>query len=138
MALGFAGSAQAQVVIPLLVLKAKRGGTIALAPVMIHGHKYLFVVDTGAEYSVIKTRVARSLHLKAFGTKIESRGVGTGVGRFVHVSNWALGPQSLPPAIAVRENLLLPRKVAGLLGSDVLSRFGAVLIDYANGTLILP
>jgi predicted aspartyl protease len=138
MAMGLAGGAQAQVVIPLLILKAKQGGRIALAPVEIHGHRYLFVLDTGAEYTVINTRVARALHLRAFGKPVRSQGVGTAVGRLVRVGNWALGPQPLPGSIAVRENLQLPRRVAGLLGSDVLSRFGAVLINYANGTLILP
>ena len=138
LAMGTAGTAQAVVVIPLLILKSKRGGTIALAPVEINGHRYLFVLDTGAEFSVIQTRVARSLHLKAFGKRIKSRGVGTGVGRFVRVNNWAVGPQPLPASIAVRENLKLPRQVGGLLGSDVLSRFGAFLINYANGTLTLP
>lgn len=138
MAMGTAGTAQALVVIPLLVLKSKRGGTLALAPVEIHNHRYLFVVDTGAEYSVIQTRVARQLHLKAFGRQFKSRGVGTGVGRFVHVSGWAVGPQPLPTSIAVRENLELPRRIGGLLGSDVLSKFGAFYINYVNGTLVLP
>jgi hypothetical protein len=30
------------------------------------------------------------------------------------------------------------RQAEGLLGSDVLSRFGAVTIDYAHGRLLLP
>jgi hypothetical protein len=54
----------------------------------------------------------------------------------VKSGGWTLGSASLPPQLVAR----LPAsglQAAGLLGSDVLSRFGAVVIDYRAGRILL-
>jgi Aspartyl protease len=103
---------------------------------------YPFVLDSGAGESTIDTKLAERLHLASAGPSSLFAGVGcTGTAQPVQVSSWsmdgvALGPQQLTAAT-------LPQiggkgEPDGLLGSDVLGRFGAVRIDFAAGTLTLP
>jgi Aspartyl protease len=101
-----------------------------------------FVLDSGAGESTIDARLAKRLHLPTAGQTTVFAGVGcTGTAQPVSVGSWnveglALAPQQLTAAT-------LPEmggkgEPMGLLGSDVLSRFGAVRIDLAAGSLVLP
>jgi hypothetical protein len=103
---------------------------------------YPFILDSGAGQSTIDAGLAGRLHLAAAGQSSEFAGVGcTGTAQPVSVESWsldgvALVSQSLTAAT-------LPQmggkgEPDGLLGSDVLSRFGAVRVDFAAGTLVLP
>ncbi|MGO8863401.1 MAG: aspartyl protease family protein [Acidimicrobiales bacterium] len=100
--------------------------------------RQLFLVDTGAAVSNISPRLASSLHLvnahrslhlsAAFGCPVNLTEVKSG--------RWTLGSTSLTPQLVAR----LPAsglKIAGLLASDVLSRFGAVVIDYRAARILL-
>ena len=100
-----------------------------------------FVLDTGAGQSTIDAHLARRLHLAANGPSTVFAGVGcTGRAQPVSVTSWSLegivlSPQQLTAAA-------LPQiggkgEPVGLLGSDVLGRFGAVRIDFSSGTLTL-
>ena len=101
-----------------------------------------FILDTGAGQSTIDAGLARRLHLRQSGPSVEFAGLGcTGVARPVSVGTWslegvALAPQQLTaatfPQMGGRGEPL------GLLGSDVLSRFGAVRVDFTAGVLVLP
>jgi hypothetical protein len=103
---------------------------------------YPFVLDSGAGESTIDAHLAKRLHLATAGPASQFAGVGcTGMAQPVSVPAWnmegfALAPQQLTAAT-------LPEiggkgEPMGLLGSDVLSRFGAVRIDFAAGALVLP
>lgn len=101
-----------------------------------------FVLDTGAGESTIDAQVAKRLHLSPAGPASHFAGVGcTGTAQPVTVDTWSVGGVDL-----VRQELTaatLPQiggkgEPDGLLGSDVLSRFGAVRVDFSAGALVLP
>jgi hypothetical protein len=100
-----------------------------------------FVVDSGAGESVIDAHLAARLHLADVGPPTEFDGVGcTGHSEVVAVTSWsvagaALAPQSL--TAATLPDFGTQGLPVGLLGSDVLSRFGAVRLDFSAQTLTL-
>jgi len=58
--------------------------------------------------------------------------------RRVRVSSWNVGGVPLPTVVVSSSPIAgLNAHPFGLVGSDVLSRFGSVTIDYANKQLIL-
>ena len=67
----------------------------------------------------------------------------TGVGcsetaRKVRLGRWSIGGQRLPNIVATSSMIAGANgKAFGLLGSDVLSHFGAIGLDYAHGQLTL-
>jgi len=100
-----------------------------------------FVLDTGAGQSTIDAGLARRLHLTSAGPSTQFAGVGcTGTAQPVNSGAWSvegvdLDPQQLTAAT-------LPQmggkgEPVGLLGSDVLGRFGAIRLDFTAGTLTL-
>ena len=102
---------------------------------------YPFVLDSGAGQSTIDAGLARRLHLASDGSSSVFAGVGcTGSAQPVASGSWSvegvvLAPQQLTAAT-------LPQiggkgEPMGLLGSDVLARFGAVRIDFAARALLL-
>jgi Aspartyl protease len=100
---------------------------------------YPFVIDSGAGESIIDAGLAATLGLSHAGSASEFAGVGcTGKAQPVSVATWsaagvALSPQTL--TAATLPDFGVPGQPVGLLGSDVLSRFGAVRIDFAAQTL---
>jgi predicted aspartyl protease len=116
------------------------GQTAELANVCIGGQgPYPFIVDSGAGESIIDAHLAARLHLPDNGSKTEFAGVGcSGTAQPVSVSTWsvagvALDAQTL--TAATLPDFGVAGQPVGLLGSDVLSRFGAVRIDFAAQTL---
>lgn len=124
---------------PLQILRAKDGEVLALARVMVHGHAFPFLIDTGSSKSLVDVALARQLHLKTVGKPIKVTGVGcTSTAHKVRLGNWSIGGQALPSIVATSTVVAGANGHAfGLLGSDVLSRFGAIGIDYAHGVLTL-
>ncbi|WP_167662421.1 hypothetical protein, partial [Salmonella enterica] len=49
-----------------------------------------------------------------------------------NISDWKLGRAEVPTSTVAVADLTLRGGLVGLLGSDVLSTFGKVTIDYAN------
>jgi predicted aspartyl protease len=133
------GGHAAQASIPIVILKAKDGETLALARVVIHGHAYPFLIDTGSSKTLVDDALARRLHLKTVGKPIKVTGVGCSEGASkVRLSNWSIGGQALPSIVATSSTIAgSGGKPFGLLGSDVLSHFGSIGIDYAHGVLTL-
>jgi hypothetical protein len=110
----------------------------ALAPVKFDGSgPQLFVVDTGAAVSAVSPLLARSLTLMAAHQSVSVSGFGCRVTLAeVRSGSWMLGLASLVPQLIA----MLPTsgaKVNGLLGSDVFSQFGAVVIDYRGARMFL-
>jgi len=129
----------AQAAIPIVVVKTNSGATAALVQVVIHGRAVPMLIDTGATVSVINRTAARKLHLKTVGKPHEFCGVtGCALARRVRMSNWSVGGVPLPTVVVSSSPIAgLNAHPFGLLGSDVLSHFGSVTIDYANKELIL-
>jgi predicted aspartyl protease len=130
----------AQATIPIVVVKTRSGATAALVRVFIHGRLIPMLIDTGATVSVINVTAARRLHLKTVGKRHRFCGVtGCAFARRVRVSNWNVdGVVPLPTVVASSSPIAgLNAHGFGLLGSDVLSRFGSVTINYAAKQLTL-
>jgi len=106
------------------------------------GRPYPFILDTGAGQSTIDAGLARRLHLASAGAATEFAGVGcTGTARPVSVGDWSL--DGVPLSTQQLTAATLPQmggkgEPVGLLGSDVLSRFGGIRIDFDAGALVLP
>jgi predicted aspartyl protease len=103
---------------------------------------YPFILDSGAGQSTIDAGLAQRLHLASAGAATEFAGVGcTGSAQPVSVDTWSL--DGVPLAAQELTAATLPQmggkgEPDGLLGSDVLSRFGAVRIDFDAGALLVP
>jgi hypothetical protein len=122
-----------------LTVVAQKGAVGIYAPIRFDGAEpQLFIVDTGAEISMVSPLLARALHLVTTHQSVTlSAAIGCPVSLTeVHSGRWALGSASLEPQLIAS----LPAsglKVDGLIGSDVLSRDGAVVIDYRGARLLL-
>jgi predicted aspartyl protease len=133
------GGAHATSTAPLEILKARDGETLALALVIIHGHKFPFLIDTGSSKTLVDDALAKKLHLKTVGRPIKVTGVGCSESaRKVRLKHWSIAGQPLPSIVATSSVIAGANgKAFGLLGSDVLSHFHVISIDYAHGVLTL-
>jgi predicted aspartyl protease len=132
-------AAHATSTVPLVVLRARDGEVLALARVVIHGRAFPFLIDTGSSKTLVDVALARTLHLKRVGKPIKVTGVGCSESASkVRIARWSIGGQSLPSIVATSSTIAGANGHAfGLLGSDVLSKFGAISIDYAHSVLTL-
>ena len=127
--------------IPIQVVKHGKQ-VIALVPVTIDGHgPFTFAVDTGASQSLVDSGVARQLDARATGNNHQVAGI-TNVTkvRTIRVEHWEVGKVRLPATTIVEANLPFGSAdggVQGLLGSDMLSAFDVVTIDYGHELLRL-
>jgi Aspartyl protease len=101
---------------------------------------FIFILDTGAPYSLVGRSLAARLHLAAVGAPVGAGVLGCGLAadQPVRVSNWSAGGLGLVQQSLVSGSLgsFAPGlSLTGILGSDVLQRFGAVRIDYRTQTL---
>lgn len=100
-----------------------------------------FIVDTGAAASVFSKTLASRLKLTPTGASEEIGAIDCNVAsRQVAIRNWSIGGRSLAPEDVLSLNF--PRapvitSIDGLIGSDLLSRFGAIRIDYQTQELTL-
>jgi hypothetical protein len=101
---------------------------------------YPMALDTGAAESVITTRLARRLGLKPDGSSFKIRGAGcTTSAHFYELEGASVGGIELEggTVVTVEAPELAAQGPMGSLGADILSRFGAVKIDYRKETLTL-
>jgi hypothetical protein len=125
-----------------VILTTDGAGWIAAVQVCIAGAgPYRFVLDTGSSVSLVTPAIATRLHLPAAGPARQAAGVAcsptVGIAR---MSAWTLegvplGPQTV--AVYAVPELLTGERFDGIIGSDVLSRFGTVRLDYRDRTLVL-
>jgi hypothetical protein len=122
------------------VVEGAGGARLVIVPVYISERgPYDFALDTGAARSIVDTRLVSELRLPTSGTEQAVTGVG-GSSEAVRVSveTWRVDAIELPSATIL--SLRLPGgspRLQGLLGSDMLSRFHAVTIDYEGQTVTL-
>lgn len=127
--------------VAIKVLKHGRQ-VIALVPVTIDGKgPFTFAIDTGASQSLVDTSVAKKLHVPATGGKHPVAGI-TNVTdvKTLFVRRWSVGGVTLPATTIVETNLPFGNAdggVQGLLGSDMLSQFDVITIDYGRQVLRL-
>nr|MBF6591281.1 retroviral-like aspartic protease family protein [Ktedonobacterales bacterium] len=124
------------------ILRDSSGSTIIQAPVSINNQGPLnFVIDTGASISVVDTVLANRLKLPVVGEGQPVSGVGGNeTATPIKVTTWKIGQLTLPSATITKGNLpnaAHGQGLQGLLGSDILSRFGKVTIDFTNSLFIV-
>ena len=130
------------VTVPAEIRHGDQGSTLVVVEVVIHGKgPYPMALDTGASLTLIDRGLADKLGLKVAGPPEQITGVG-GAQQVtpVNISNWSLGKAQLPSMTitsAPLSDLQNSAGVDGLLGSDMLDRFGAITIDYANSQVTL-
>lgn len=119
----------------------QQGLTLAFVPVTISGEgPFRFALDTGASSTVVASDVVDQVGLEPTGEERRVTGIiGADVVGVVEVTEWSLGDVSLDRAeISIID---LPSgqgaELQGLFGSDVLSRFGRITVDYDRGLLQL-
>jgi predicted aspartyl protease len=132
-------SAKDAINVPIQVRHTATGGVDIMVDIMIDGQgPFTFVVDTGAESSLIDTNVALQLRLQSAGRPHQIGGVGGSEEAVpVAISQWSMGTVRLPAATIDSANVqdLSKGDTVGLLGSDILSQFGNVTINYDLKTL---
>lgn len=120
----------------------KKGAALALAKVTIKGRTFQMVVDTGAQTTNIDVRAAKKLGLPARGKPKTLTSIGC-VKKVqpVRIGAWKAGSVTLPPTVAVAQRTETytksKGKVIGLLGADVITRFGSLEIDYGTDRVVL-
>ena len=135
--------------IPLQIVRDPSGSVLALVSVTIQDQgPFTLVLDTGASRTVIDRQLADRLQLEG----VAATPVGTGISgavelTIVRVSRWRMGDVELPGTLLAAIDLsgshspmleqLSGRRMDGLIGSDVLSQYGAVTIDYQRSVLVL-
>ncbi len=127
-----------------VTIKVLKQGTqvLALVPVTIDGKgPYSFALDTGASQTLVDSQVASELRVKKTGKTERFAGasaISTAVE--IKVKDWRIGKVKLPPTVISEANLPMGNAtggVQGLLGSDMLSQFDIVTIDYDHSRLVL-
>lgn len=136
-------TADGERVVPLQIQTGPQGQVLAHVPVTINGEgPYSFALDTGASNSVVAADVAAELGLPVVAEGQPVTGVATTTGvDLVDVGTWALADVALEPRrLAVIEFPEVPGSAGfdGLLGSDILSGFGRIVIDYGRQELRVP
>lgn len=124
------------------VIQGDNGQTLILVPITIHGKgPYTFALDTGASISLVDSAIASKLGLKDTGETSTVSGIGGAQNVTpIKISDWKAGDVSLPSATIARGDLPGAQHnspLDGLLGSDVLSRFGRIAINFDSSTITL-
>jgi predicted aspartyl protease len=127
--------------VPVGVVHAD-GINAVLVGVCVNGlGPFPFIVDSGAAATVVTETLASRLRLARTGATEEIGAIDCNVAASeVAIRSWSIGGRSLAPQDAL--SLKFPRdplvtSIYGLIGSDLLSRFGAVRIDYQTQELTL-
>jgi len=130
--------------IPLQIIEGKNHAVVAIVPVYIKDQgPFTFALDTGASQSLVDGPLAEQLDLPVVGKPEEVSGIiGSEKADLIGIDNWRAGNVSLPASRAISITLATQHPgqqgLQGLLGSDVLSQFGSITIDYAHSQLTLP
>lgn len=125
--------------VPVTVVRHGRA-VLELVPVFVDGHgPYMFILDTGSSISSVSGKLATALNLPQTGRSTTISGVVTSTNvPIVSIRTWKLGRVALvPDKVAVVSGSPTTGSAVGLLGSDELSRFSSVVLDFAHSQLRL-
>jgi predicted aspartyl protease len=108
-----------------------------MVEVIVNGQHANFIVDTGADQTVVSPELAGLNQADLLTAKFSSRAPGLGADAIIQDADLKLTSNRrfrLPVMVMRLENVskLYGVKVDGLIGQDVLSRYGRVAIDYQN------
>ena len=122
------------------ILRGGGGTAMVLVPVTVDGQgPFNFALDTGAGITLIDSQLADELRLPVTGASTNVSGVGGSQEITpVRIDAWNAGKITLPSADIGKTELSSFKNnaaVRGLLGSDILSRFGRVTINYNTAEL---
>jgi hypothetical protein len=134
-----AGTSTGAGTVPIKVV-AHGPATAELVPVYINNHgPYVFLLDTGSSISCVSPELAGALRLPRTGRTAQVSGVITSARvPLAMITTWKLGDVTLAPGtVALLDVSGTGASVSGLLGSDELSHFGAVTIDFRHQQLRL-
>jgi Aspartyl protease len=138
---GCNGSKQSEgaTTIPAKVAKVGEGVSV-LVNVCVGGKGPLpFIVDTGAAETIVSSRLADELHLAKVGAPTQTREGDCKVkSQKVKLPAWSVAgvPLQAQTALAIDAPLYNgEEQLEGSIGADVLSRFGAVRIDFEDEAL---
>jgi hypothetical protein len=97
-----------------------------------------FTPDTGASTSLVDTSVAKSAGLAKVAAR-ERQNTACSVVTLGEVASgrWSLAGRALPAQALLESHILTSGPAAGLLGADVMDRFGSVVLDYRGGRFVL-
>jgi hypothetical protein len=128
--------------IPVTV-SARHAQVAALANVCIDGKgPFPFLIDTGAQGSVLTASLATKLRLPKIGQPVLIGGAGCSArAQISRISSWNAAGLALRPQYVTYLKIPLfggRGEPDGLLGSDVWGRFGAMRLDFARGTVTVP
>lgn len=128
--------------IPVTV-STRQSQVAAVANVCIDGQgPFPFVIDTGAQGTVLTAGLATRLGLTKIGPPVIIGGAGCSARAQVSkIASWNVAGLTLQPQYVT--DLKIPLfggrgQPDGLLGSDVWSRFGAMRLDFARGGITVP
>jgi predicted aspartyl protease len=123
--------------IPVEVLK-DYDDTFVIVPVTIAGQRFHFALDTGASTTAVNGTVLRAVQAHDTGKEADFvvASGDTQTSHLFRLPDWSVGSVPLQRD-AIVSNLARPLDVDGLLGSDQLSRFGRVTVDYDREELVL-
>jgi hypothetical protein len=129
--------------LPLTVSSGGDGLVAATVNVCVDGRgPFPFILDSGAFQTVIDAGLAHRLHLPTI-SHSRATGIGGCIDQLsvVTADSWSVDGLSLAPQTFSADTETGQGgkgQTDGLLGNDVLSRFGAVRIDFDAGALVLP
>lgn len=110
---------------------------VMMVDAIVNGQPAHLIVDTGADQTVVSPELAGLNQVDLMTARFSSRGPGLGADAIVQEADLKITSDRrfhIPVMIMRLENVskLYGVKVDGLIGQDVLSRYGRVAIDYQN------
>jgi hypothetical protein len=128
--------------VPLQVVEGSEGQVLTLISVYIEDRgPFAFTLDTGASRSLISREIVNRLRLPSHGRAVEVQAMTSAASADrIRVEKWRVGDVPLPAhtLLALGEQATdAELGFSGLLGSDVLSEFGVITIDYKRQELTL-
>lgn len=126
-----------------VTVSTRQSQTAGIANVCIDGKgPFPFLIDTGAQGSVLTAGLATRLGLPKIGPPVVIGGAGCSArARVSRISSWNVAGMALQPQYVTYLKIPLfggRGEPDGLLGSDVWSRFGAMRLDFARGSITVP
>ena len=108
---------------------------VMMVEAIVNGQPANLIVDTGADQTIVSPELAGLNQVDLMTARFSSRGPGLGADAIIQDADLKLTSNRrfrIPVMIMRLENVskLYGVKVDGLIGQDVLSRYGRVAIDY--------